>query len=267
LTIGQQIHFADVLLFESMMTNRGSYMVNYAEISRKMVEILGLKYEPVAVTLIKKGQPLPEGVPEPEKSVRHCQSIMRARKGECLLVPASKHACPVGASALGLVPTPEKVTSGQFHYALGMYRTEEAAKYTINVRPALEPEGLAATLVCPLSKAGLPPDVIIVTGVPEQIYWILPAAFTYDKGGRVTIETASFQATCADSTILPYKTGIPNISLGCYGCRKATDLAPEEMLLGFRADALERVVSVLEELKKKPIPACREKAPPAPSPK
>ena len=239
-------------------------MVDYAEISRKMVEILGLKYEPVAVTLIKKGQPLPTGFPEPEKNIRHCQSIMRARKGECLLVPASKHACPVGASALGLVPTPEKVASGQYHYALGMYRSEEAAKHFIDVRPALEPEGLAATLVCPLSKVKSPPDVIIVTGVPEQIYWILPAAFTYDQGGRVTIETASFQATCADSTILPYLTGIPNISLGCYGCRKATDLAPEEMLLGFRADALERTMSVLEELMKKAIPACRKKTLPTP---
>lgn len=228
------------------------------------MDILGLKYEPVAVTLIKKGQPLPEGYPEPEKSIRHCQSIMRARKGECLLVPANKHACPVGASALGLLPTPDKVSSGQFHYNLAMYGSEAAAKRTIEARPALEPESLAATLVCPLSKVKSPPDVIIVTGVPEQIYWILPAAFTYDSGGRVTIETASFQATCADSTILPYKTGIPNISLGCYGCRKATDLAPEEMLLGFRADALERVVRVLEELKKKPIPSCREKAAAAP---
>lgn len=235
-------------------------MVDYAECSRKIVEIIGLKYEPVAVTLIKKGQPLPEGYPEPEKSVRHCQSIMRARKGECLLVRADKHACPVGASALGLVPTPEKITSGQFHFNLAMYASEEAAKHTMAVRPVLEPGSLAATLVCPLSKTKSPPDVIIVTGVPEQIYWILPAAYTYDSGGRITLETASFQASCADSTILPYLTGTPNISLGCYGCRKSTDLAPEEMMLGFRADRLEHIVEVLEELKKKAIPSCREKS-------
>jgi uncharacterized protein (DUF169 family) len=234
-------------------------MTDYAELSRKMVEIIGLKYEPVAVTLIKKGQPLPEGYPEPEKSVRHCQSIMRARKGECLLVPASKHACPVGASALGLVPAPEKVTSGEFHFNLAMYGSVEAAKHTMATRPTFEPESLAATLVCPLSKTRSPPDVIIVTGLPEQIYWIIPAAFTYDSGGRITIETASFQASCADSTILPYLTGVPNISLGCYGCRKTTDLAPEEMMMGFKADRLEHVVEVLEELKKKAIPSCREK--------
>ncbi len=234
-------------------------MIDYAECSRKIVEILGLKYEPVAVKLIKKGEPLPTGYPEPVKSIRHCQSIMRARKGECLLLPASKHACPVGASALGLMPIPEKVASGKFHFTLGMYESEEAAKHTMDVRPALEPESLEGTLVCPLSKVKIDPDVIVVTGTPEQLYWLMPAVATYEKGGRVTIETASFQASCADSTILPYTTGVPNLSLGCYGCRKATDIAPEEMLLGFRADTLERTVKILEKLKERAIPSCREK--------
>jgi uncharacterized protein (DUF169 family) len=234
-------------------------MTDYAESSRKMVEILGLKYEPVAVTLIRKGQPLPEGIPEPEKAVRHCQSVMRARKGECLLVPASKHACPVGASALGLVPVPEKVASGQFHFGLGMYENEAAAKHTMDVRPTFDENSLDATLVCPLSKATSPPDVIIVTGTPEQLYWLIPAASTYDKGGRITIEMASFQASCVDSTILPYKTGVPHLSLGCYGCRKSTDIAPEEMLLGFKADTLERTVEILEKLKEKAIPSCRDR--------
>jgi uncharacterized protein (DUF169 family) len=234
-------------------------MVDYEDCSRKMVEILGLKYEPVAVTLIKKDQPLPEGYPVPERNLRHCQSIMRARKGECLLLPADKHACPVGASALGLMPIPEKVASGKFHFALGMYSNEEAAKHTMEVRPSLEPESLAATLVCPLSKVRMDPDVIIVTGTPEQLYWLMPAAATYDSGGRITIETASFQASCADSTILPYTTGIPNLSLGCYGCRKVTDIAPEEMLLGFRADGLEHIVEILVKLREKAIPSCREK--------
>jgi uncharacterized protein (DUF169 family) len=235
-------------------------MSNYAECSKKMVEILGLKYEPVAVTLIKKGQPIPEGYPEPEKPIRHCQSVMRARKGECLVVPSSKHACVVGASALGLLPVPDKVTSGQFHFALGLFQDEEAAKHMIEVRPKLEAESMAATFVCPLSKAVAEPDVIIVTGTPEQVYWLLPAAATFEKGGRITVETATFQASCIDSTILPYLTGLPNISLGCFGCRKATDIAPEEMLVGFPARDLDKLVKILEKFKEKPIPACREKA-------
>jgi uncharacterized protein (DUF169 family) len=142
-----------------------------------------------------------------------------------------------------------------------MYQDEEAAKHTMEVRPSFEPDRLVATLVCPLSKTRSPPDVIIVTGTPEQLYWLLPAVTTYEKGGRISIETASFQASCADSTILPYKTGIPNLSLGCYGCRKSTDIANDEMLLGFRADTLDRTVEILEKLNQKAIPTCREKSP------
>ncbi|NLI73869.1 MAG: DUF169 domain-containing protein [Euryarchaeota archaeon] len=232
-------------------------MTDYAKCSQKIVEILGLKYEPVAITLIHKDQPIPEGYTEPEKNVRHCQSIMRARRGEALSVPANKHACAVGASALGLMPLPDKIASGQFHFNLDMYGSEEAAKHTMEVRPAFQEGSMRATLVSPLSKA-VEPDIVIVTGVPEQIYWMMPAAATYDEGGRVTIETASFQACCADSTILPFQTGLPNISLGCYGCRRQTDLAPEEMLLGFRADRLERIVEILEKLNENAIPKCRE---------
>jgi len=232
-------------------------MVDYTECSKKLVSILGLKNEPVAVKLFRKGEPLPSEYPRPEKNVRHCQSIMRARKGECLLVPSDKHACPVGASALGLMPIPEKVAEGKFHYSLGMYESEEAAKHTMEVRPALEPESMEATLVCPLSKARFDPDVVVVVGTPEQLYWLMPAAATFSKGGRVNISTASFQASCADSTILPFTTGDPNLSLGCFGCRKATDIAPEEMLMGLPGSSLEQIVKILEKLNEKAIPSCR----------
>lgn len=245
------------LLYITPLIFNGVIVVDYAKCSEKLVSILGLKNEPVAVKLYKKGEPLPTEYPLPEKNIRHCQSIMRARKGECLLVPANKHACPVGGSALGLMPTPEKVVQGTFHYTLGMYDSEEAARHTIEVRPALEPESIGATLVCPLSKTKYEPDVIVVVGTPEQIYWLMPAAATYMEGGRVNISTASFQASCADSTILPFTTGAPNISMGCYGCRKATDIAPEEMLMGLPASSLERTVGILEKLNEKAIPSCR----------
>jgi uncharacterized protein (DUF169 family) len=143
---------------------------------------------------------------------------------------------------------------------MGLYESEEAARHTMEVRPKLEPDSLAATLVCPLSKVTNNPDVIIVTGTPEQIFWLLPAAATYENGGRVTIETAPVQGSCADSTIMPYLTGVPNLSLGCLGCRKYTDIASEDMLLGFPAGMLDRTVEILEKMNEKAIPTCREKS-------
>jgi len=234
-------------------------MTDFAMLSKRMVDILGLKFEPVAVTLVKRGQAAPDGYAEVESNARHCQSIMRARKGECLWIPASKHACPIGASALGMVPTPEKAASGEFHCNLGLFDKPEASKKMMDARPVLEQGSVIGTAVCPLSKAKVAPDVIVVTGVPEQIYWIMPAATTFTEGGRVVAEMATVQATCVDETVIPYVTGNVNISLGCFGCRKATDIAPEEMLVGIPAGKLEPIVAALEKMAAGPIPKSRVK--------
>ena len=230
------------------------------EESRILIDALGLKHEPVAISLIKKGEALPEGYTRPERALRHCQAIMRARSGESLLVEADKQACPVGASSLGLVPTPEKVSSGEFHYSMGMYSEQSAARETIEQRPALEKESMEATAVAPLSKAKLKPDVVILTGTPEQVFWLLPAASTFSLGGRVTVNMGAVQAACADSTVIPYLTGNVNISLGCFGCRKTTDLAPEEMLVGIPGSKMREIVAAVEKMKEGPIPKSRVKA-------
>jgi uncharacterized protein (DUF169 family) len=230
-----------------------------AEDSKKLVEILGLKKEPVAITLIKKGMTAPEGYAEPETPIRHCQAIMRARKGEMLLVHSDKQACPVGASSLGLSAAPEKVKSGEFHYNMGMYGSQEAARKTIESRPSLETGSVEAIALAPLSKAKMKPDVVVVTGTPEQVFWLIPAASTFSVGGRVTVEMAAVQASCADSTVVPYLTGNVNISLGCFGCRKTTDIAPEEMLVGIPGTKLPEIVAAVDKMKEGPIPKSRAK--------
>ena len=235
-------------------------MTDYAAISKKMVDILGLKTEPVAINLIKKGQEIPEGYTVSESPMRHCQSIMRARKGERIVVLAGKHACPVGASTMGMVPVPDKVKSGEFHFNMGMYETPDSAAKTLASRPALETGSIIATAVTPLSKATMAPDVVVVVAIPEQVFWIAPAAATFQKGGRFAVEIAAVQASCADSTVRPITTGEMSISLGCFGCRKTTDMAPEEMLVGIPGPKLEKLVEVLEKLGSNAIPKSRIKA-------
>ncbi len=224
-------------------------MTDYANCSRVLMDVLELKTEPVAVTLVKKGQPLPEGYQVPDKNIRHCQSIMRARRGEKLILTSEKHACHVGASALGIVPIPDKVKAGEFHYNLGMFDSVEAAKKMIEERPQLETGSVIATAVSPLSKTEIPPDVVVVTGTPEQMYWLLPVAAKFNEGGKMVVELEAFQASCAYSTVFPYLNDKLSMSIGCYGCRKSTDLEPTEMLVGIPATKLDEVVQVLQRVK------------------
>ncbi len=104
------------------------------------------------------------------------------------------------------------------------------------------------------------PDVIVVVGLPEQLFWIAPAAATFQEGGRVTMEMAAVQASCADSTVVPIITGNINMSLGCFGCRKTTDIAPEEMLVGIPASKLEELMTAIEKMGAGAIPKSRVKA-------
>ncbi|MDW7733419.1 MAG: DUF169 domain-containing protein [Methanolobus sp.] len=229
-----------------------------AEISDKLIKLLGLKYEPVAVRIIKKGEKIPEGFEEPENNIRHCQSIMRARKGESFVIPADKHACVVGASSLGLVLIPEKVKTGEFHTNIGMFECNRAAVNMISQRSELEESSTIATVVGPLKEFGFEPDVVVLVDLPETLYWLVPAA-TYFEGGRQAFSTASFQATCVDSTIIPLITGRMNMSLGCYGCRRSTDIENEEMIVGIPYANLEKMLEALEKIHEGPMQKARAK--------
>ena len=55
-------------------------------------------------------------------------------------------------------------------------------------------------------------------------------------------------------------SGKLNASLGCYGCREATNMGEAECILGFPGRDLVRIVHELEELASKALPRVRGKA-------
>lgn len=213
----------------------------------------------MGVGLIESGGKMPSWCDAPEKPVRHCQSIMRARRGESMAIPAEKHMCGIGAAALGMAELGDEVRSGEFHTKMGLYGAKEAAGVTMELNPSLPPGSTMGTVVAPLSRYEGEPDVVVVVAQPEQVYWLLPVALTYRAGGRSMMDLASVQAACADATAVPYLCQHCNLSLGCFGCRKSTDMEPQEMLLGIPAALFPEMVEAVEELAEGPIPKSRVK--------
>ena len=232
--------------------------MNNKQLSEKLKDILDLRYEPVAVKLIHKGEEIPELFEIPPEKLSHCQSIMQARKGEGIVIPADMHKCVVGASSLGLVHTPTKVRSGAFHRRLGMFGDNKAASKMIEERVELEEGSVIATIVSPLKDVDFEPDVVIIVDQPETLYWLVSAT-VYEDGGRVELSTAPFQATCVDTTLIPLVTGKINLSLGCYGCRRVTDIQNDEMIAGFPFKELQQIVNNLEEIHDGPMKKIRGK--------
>ena len=225
--------------------------------SEVLMRVLRLRWSPVAINLIPAGAPLPDA-PQPREKLRYCQSLMAARRGKTLLMPASCHACPDGTTILGLTEIPAKLASGELYIRFGKLATIEAARQMVAERPRLEPRSIRATMVAPLAQAVLPPDVIAVIAQPEQMMWLTMAASFY-TGRRFDFKVSGYNAQCVETTLLPYTSGKINISLGCYGCRASSDIGDDLMFMGIPAGEMPGLIRGLEALGKKAIPDSRAK--------
>ncbi len=229
----------------------------YRTWSEKLANILRLRWNPVAISLIPAGALLPDA-PQPREKLRYCQSLMAARRGKTLLMPPRCHACPDGTTTLGMTEIPPKLASGELYLLFGKLASLEAARQMIAERPRLEARSIQATLVSPLGQALLPPDVVAVIAQPEQMMWLCMAASFY-TGKRFEFKVSGYNAQCVETTLIPYTTGRMNLSLGCYGCRASSDISDDLMFMGIPAAMMPGLVRGLEELGKKAIPDSRAK--------
>jgi uncharacterized protein (DUF169 family) len=141
----------------------------------------------------------------------------------------------------------------------GIVADPEVGKTIFDHMPHLEPGTLKLLDVFPLEKADVVPDIIVVEDTIERLMWLTLAYLHVTGGERVSGTTAVLQAVCADSTIIPYQEQRLNFGYGCYGCREATDIGPNETVVGFPISSLPAIVEQLEFLNQKAIPVSRSK--------
>jgi uncharacterized protein (DUF169 family) len=218
--------------------------MKFEELSKKLRSTLELEDSPVGVKLIKVGEELPE-IAERAETIPYCASVARARKGEVVLLGKDKHGCPLGAAILGLRNVPEKMASGEAHSSAGLSSSPAAASKTVSEIPKISAETIQATLVFPLEKAPLEPEVVILHVKPDQALWVA-LALNYSRGGRISSTFAGIGCICGDATVIPYLKNNPNFTPGDFGGR--TRRAPEEMIVGIPVSLLEEVVTNLEKL-------------------
>ncbi|MDR1087706.1 MAG: DUF169 domain-containing protein [Coriobacteriales bacterium] len=229
----------------------------YALWAATLKEVLGLRWEPVAISLISAGEPLPD-LPIPEERLRYCQSLMAARRGRSLMMPANRHACPDGTSILGLTAMPAKLASGELYILFHKLHDIEAAQRMVHERPSLPERSIDATVVSPLAQAAATPQVIAVACLPEQAMWLLMSS-SYYSGHRHTLHASGYNAQCVETTLLPLTTGEINVSFGCYGCRASSDVSDDLMFVGIPLQLMETTIKGLRELGKKAIGQSRAK--------
>lgn len=233
-------------------------MQSLSQAMDRLESILGLERHPVAVKFVGQGETRPAGFEAPPGR-RYCQVLMEASEGRRVLLTPETIACPASAAALGFKPLPQKLETGEMLVAYGIFGNEAAGSNTIHSMPRLPAGAYQAVAACPLGDAPYAPDVVVLEARPEHLMWVALASLR-QVGGRLSLSTAILQATCVDGTILPFISGKLNASLGCYGCREATNMGEAECILGFPGQDLERIVTELQELAEKAMPRVRSKA-------
>lgn len=229
------------------------------EVNTKIKDILNVEREPVGVKFIKEDDlsKLKDQYDSSTK-MRYCQALMRAGKGEKIMITADNIACPASAAAFGLKPLPEMLSSGQMLYNMGLFATPEAGAKAMSGMTRLAQGEYSAVILSPLETMEVEPDVVVIESKPEHLMW-LSLASIYETGERLEFNSAIFQATCVDSTVIPFTSGKLNSTLGCYGCREATDVAEEENLIGIPYGELSSITNNLEKLSARPMKRARAK--------
>lgn len=236
-----------------MRTNNKIY--SFKELSEIIKSSVDLHSEPVGV---KFHITIPNNGMKKVDDHRFCQLIMKARRGEELILTKDGITCPAAAAALGFKPLPEKLKDGSMLQGYGIFKDKDAAINVMNDMPRLKPGEYEAVAAKPLSKWEETPDVVVIEDEVEKLMWI-SLAYLNDEGGRINMSTSVLQAVCVDSTVLPFKSQKINMSFGCYGCRDATDAQPNEAILGIPMSKLDMTVENLQYLKSKAIDRSRAK--------
>ncbi len=229
----------------------------------RLRELIGLETRPVGVYLLReKDHDLRlDGFARVERH-RYCQAVMRARAGAPVLLEPEECACPAARAAFGWKALPAGLASGQGLVGFGIVGDPATGRNMFEGMPHCTPGDVGHIALVPLDDAphSLAPDVVVVEAPPEHLMWLLLADLNRAGGDRRRAHTAVLQAMCVDATIVPYLEHRLNFSLGCYGCREATDIGVHEASLGFPGVLLPDLVKALEMLKAKAMPRSRAKS-------
>lgn len=218
------------------------------EMAKTLVETLHLETNPVGVKLLRKEEDIPKDIEMITEPLRYCEMVQAARlRGETTMAKVDMHSCKGGASGLGLMEFPENIASGNLYFSkLNKVVTKEAGSKIVSSFPAQKAESTVATLVAPLDKMTVKPDVVIFVGKPFQARRVVQAALC-QEGGRVNFDTAGIQSFCVDATSSPILKGDVNVSMGCDGAAKNAGLEDDFVVVGIPFDMAEKITPILAE--------------------
>jgi uncharacterized protein (DUF169 family) len=206
---------------------------------RRMVELLGLVADPVAVSFTAAP---PAGVPRVAKAgPAGCAYWKQAAAGAVFYTEAADHYnCPVGSFTHGVELPPERMPELESvvgtMVGLQYIRMEEVGALPRRAEP------FRVAVYAPLAETPVPPDVVLVRGHARQIMLVAEAA---RAAGLANDGAAMGRPACA---MIPATLRGPGgvTSLGCIGNRVYTGLGDDELYFTIPGARVGEVVERLQ---------------------
>ncbi|PLX43031.1 MAG: hypothetical protein C0608_01040 [Deltaproteobacteria bacterium] len=212
----------------------------------KILEELGLEYEPVAIKYLTKP---PKDIPALETKSALCEMLKKAQGGEVFYAGLENHTCEAGPYVLGLKEIEEQFISGEFGAGLGVFKDPRAASRLYHYTPRISPGVLNYVAFAPLGKVTFEPDILIILAEIPQAEIIL-RAMSYESG-EMWMSRYSSAIGCAWLFAQPYLSGEINYFTTGFGFgMRRRKLFPEGRQ--FIAVPFDRLPGLLKTLREMP---------------
>ncbi|MDD4028579.1 MAG: DUF169 domain-containing protein [Caldisericia bacterium] len=222
-------------------------MLHFTDISNDFKTILKLDTEPIGVRFLTSKKEAKSGMVS--KKLNFCQLVANARyQNRTSTGVPEKMVCSLGASALGLMKTPQCFQNGSA--AAGKYtKNAEAGRVFFENTYKLGDiaKQFEAVEVGPLG-AIQPIDVFVIYANPAQMLGLIHAN-SYLDGRKTAGDTVAEGALCSATA---YAKGMnqPIVGFPCAGDRRFASTQHSELVFAAPIDDLQRIHTSLIELRR-----------------
>ena len=228
---------------------------------KELIELLQLRFSPIAFKLIKDESEIPEGYTRPSKELGGrfavCQGFALVRRDRLSIAMLGQdHACVWPMIGYGMVPFDYEDyvkegpgmfgSDGNIEYSLFIKDPEKARLFFENTFPKVPKMSHIGIIAAPLDIAKFKPDVVMNYVRPTQLRSILMAV-KYISG---SIPESKFDSveSCLYSTVSAIQDDDYKITVPDPGEYKRAYCDEDEMIFTAPAAKLEELVSGLREL-------------------
>ncbi|NLT39825.1 MAG: DUF169 domain-containing protein [Clostridiales bacterium] len=222
----------------------------YNEYGRRLEQLLLLRYSPIALKLLREGDPIPEGTLRPlydlGEHLAMCQAFAKVRRDRAALTMLKEdHWCVWPLVSYGLVTVGEE-DYGELGTKLFVSDPQKGVEYFRNDYPRLNESGIAGFSVAPLASCTFVPDIVCTYCRPAQIRSFQMAA-KFHSGKMLELRLDPVDS-CVHSTIPVLNGQDYNITFPDPGEYERALAGEDEVMFTMRSEKLPEIVSALEFL-------------------